>query len=42
MIDELLALPAGELRMASSHVCAQGEDLWQRSLGTIREDIEGH
>ena len=28
MIDELLALPPDELTMPSSHVCAQGKDLW--------------
>ena len=28
MIDQLLALPAQELAMPSSHVCAQGHDLW--------------
>ena len=27
-IDELLALPDEELAMPSSHVCAQGKDLW--------------
>jgi hypothetical protein len=27
-IDALLAIPAGELAMPSSHVCAQGKDLW--------------
>jgi hypothetical protein len=28
MVDELLALPAEELSMPSSHVCAQGKDVW--------------
>jgi hypothetical protein len=27
-IDALLATPEGELAMPSSHVCAQGKDLW--------------
>jgi hypothetical protein len=27
-IDALLATPGGELAMPSSHVCAQGKDLW--------------
>ncbi len=27
-IDTLLATPEGELAMPSSHVCAQGKDLW--------------
>ena len=27
-IDALLAAPEGELAMPSSHVCAQGKDLW--------------
>lgn len=28
MCEQLLALPAEELTMPSSHVCAQGKDLW--------------
>jgi uncharacterized damage-inducible protein DinB len=28
MIDYLLSLPPGELTLPSSHVCAQGGDLW--------------
>ena len=28
MVDYLLALPADELPLPSSHVCAQGHDLW--------------
>ena len=28
MIDQILALPPEELALPSSHVCAQGQDLW--------------
>lgn len=28
MIDQILALPPEELTLPSSHVCAQGKDLW--------------
>jgi hypothetical protein len=35
-IDALLATPEGELAMPSSHVCAQGKDLW----ALITNDID--
>ena len=35
-IDALLAAPKGELAMPSSHVCAQGKDLW----ALITNDID--
>jgi hypothetical protein len=40
MIDALLALPSDELAEASSHVCAQGKDLWALLTNDIdHEDI---
>ena len=39
-IDMLLALPEDELVLASSHVCAQGKDLWALLTNDIdHEDI---
>lgn len=39
-IDALLALPEDELVLASSHVCAQGKDLWALLTNDIdHEDI---
>ena len=34
-IDALLATPEGELAMPSSHVCAQGKDLWTLTTNDI-------
>lgn len=36
VIDQLLALPLDEIGMPSSHVCAQGSDLW----ALITNDID--
>ena len=36
VIDQLLALPLNEMTMPSSHVCAQGKDLW----ALITNDID--
>ncbi len=38
MIDQLLALP-GELPMDSSHVCAQGKDVWALLTNDIDHEI---
>ena len=38
-IDTLLALPDDELELGSSHVCAQGKDLWALLTNDIDHEI---
>ena len=38
-IDALLALPPEELEMPSSHVCAQGKDLWALLTNDIDHEV---
>ena len=38
-IDALLALPVEELQLPSSHVCAQGKDLWALLTNDIDHEV---
>lgn len=38
LIDQLLALPAEELPLPSSHACAQGKDLWALLTNNMNHD----
>ncbi len=39
MCDQLLALPQEELTLPSSHVCAQGKDLWSLITNDIDHEV---
>ena len=39
MCDQLLALPTEELTLPSSHVCAQGKDLWTLLTNDIDHEV---
>ena len=39
MCDQLLALPEDELTLPSSHVCAQGKDLWTLLTNDIDHEV---
>lgn len=39
MCDQLLALPPGEMTLPSSHVCAQGGDLWRLLTNDIDHEV---